>query len=136
MQPALLAPSLDFSTPASDGVLVSAGVPIHRISFPPSLSPIPTWITGSSHGTIFSSPSPHTTTSSLSWARTAPLGRPHAPGVLYGGGDGTLFSSDTGAPSGATPALFDAHPRDEASTQAASLYYKLEFPTYDGLKDR
>jgi hypothetical protein len=64
-----------------------------------------------------------------------PLGGPHAPGILYGGSDETLFSSDMGAPSGATPALFDAHPRDEAYTQAAPLYYKLEFPTYDGLQD-
>jgi hypothetical protein len=115
-QPALPASSLAFSTPAGDGAPTLVGVPIHRISFPPSPSPLPPWLAGSSQA------------SSLSWLRIAPLGYPHAPDVLYGGIDGSLFPSDVGALLGAASVPFDAHPRDEAPAQTTPRFYKLEFP--------
>jgi hypothetical protein len=54
-QPTLQAPSVGFSTPANARAGVSAGVPIHRLSFPPSPSRIPPWVLGATQGTAFSS---------------------------------------------------------------------------------
>jgi hypothetical protein len=56
-------------------------------------------------------------------------------GVLYGGVDGTLFTSTfaaarEGVESSAGGAAFEVPP-----SQATPRFYKLEFPTYDGTVD-
>jgi hypothetical protein len=56
-------------------------------------------------------------------------------GILYGGVDGTLFTSASvaareGAESSAEGAAFEVPP-----SQATPRFYKLEFPTYDGTVD-
>jgi hypothetical protein len=55
--------------------------------------------------------------------------------VLYGGVDGTLFPSDVGATTGVATTSFGLPPRSEGASQAVPRFYKLEFPTYDGLDD-
>jgi hypothetical protein len=57
------------------------------------------------------------------------------PRVLYGGFNGTLFPSDVGATTGAAAASSGLPPRSEGASQAFLRFYKLEFPTYDGLDD-
>ena len=66
----------------------SQGVPIQQIKFPPSPSPLPAWITGSSKP-IYTAPStqPHLPPLPATGAVLAPGGAP-APGILYGGVDG------------------------------------------------
>ena len=65
----------------------SQGVPIQQIKFPPSPSPLPNWIAGSSK-LIYTAPStqPHLPPLPTTGAVMAPGGAP-APGVLYGGVD-------------------------------------------------
>jgi hypothetical protein len=57
------------------------------------------------------------------------------PHILYGGADGVLFPPDVGATTGAASASSGLPLRSEGASQAVPCFYKLEFPTYDGLDD-
>jgi hypothetical protein len=116
----------------------SSGVPIHCLPFPSSPSQLPPWVLGPTTTATFSSPPPCTTPERQLRPHPAPMGSRGAatpPGVLYGGVDGTLFSSASTAAredteSSARGAAFEAPPG-----QATLRFYKLEFLTYDGTVD-
>ena len=117
----------------------SHGVPIQQIKFPPSPSPLPAWIAGSSKP-IYTAPStqPHLPPLPTTGAVMAPGGAP-APGVLYGGVDGPLFHGGSLmlTLSATLPSLDStgAAPSVAAQDPPPSKFYKLEFATYDGSID-
>jgi hypothetical protein len=133
-QAALPAPSAPSWT-TFDTAFVSDGVPIHRVPFPHSPSPLPPWLSGTLLEPVFSSPPPRTVPPPLLGSATASHGGPRVPRVLYGGVDGTLFPSDVGATTGATTASFGLPLRSEGASQAVPRFFKFEFPTYDSLDD-
>jgi hypothetical protein len=55
--------------------------------------------------------------------------------ILYRGVEGVLFPPDVGASTGAASASSEPPLRLEGANQAVPHFYKLEFPTYDGLDD-
>jgi hypothetical protein len=57
------------------------------------------------------------------------------PHILYGGVDRVLFPPDVDATTGAASASSGPPLRSEGASQAVPRFYKLEFPTYDGLDD-
>ena len=82
----------------------SQGVPIQQIKFPPSPSPLPAWIAGSSKP-IYTAPStqPHLPPLPATGAVLA-LGGAPAPGVFYGGAASPSMDSTGAAPSAAAQA--------------------------------
>eukprot|EP00267_Zea_mays_P041776 XP_020393703.1 vegetative cell wall protein gp1-like [Zea mays] len=103
--------------------------PIHKICFPPSPSPIPSWAQGTStiSPPVYSMASPRSAlmTSLPSSAAGGPL-RPHVPAAI------AAWSPYHGLPQDddvQTTAYGGAEAR------APPCYYKLEFATYDGSED-
>jgi hypothetical protein len=133
-QMALLAPSAPSWT-TSDAASVSAGVPIHRVPFPHSPSPLPPWLAGTTPEPVFSLLPPRTGLPPLPGSVTAPRVGPWVPRFLYGGVDEVLFPSDVGTSTGAAAASSGPPLRAEGASQAVLCFYKLEFPMYDGLDD-
>jgi hypothetical protein len=117
----------------------SAGVPLSRISWPASPSPIPSWAMGSLP--VYSS---------APVSATSPQHQPvqsGAVGTLYGGIDGTAFGgsgSVTDFPPipGLAPTLEamlnadnPAYAGPPGSAHAPPHFYKLDFSTFDGVVD-
>ena len=123
----------------------SEGVPIQQIRFPPSPSPLLTWVAGSLEPVYTGTGTqPHLPPHSTSSATMAHGGIP-ASGVLYGGVDGPLFHGGSPMPSFFAPSSSVDNAGGPSMPGGATLpavhnppppkFSKLEFPTYDGSVD-
>nr|XP_020155982.1 formin-like protein 14 [Aegilops tauschii subsp. strangulata] len=118
-QPQLPAPPPPSTGPGSP---TQGGVPVQQVRFPPSPSPIPAWLTGSSPLPVYTS-----------------AGDPRAPTLQFGDPSGSVGHS-TGrshadrAPQSSLLRTFEPVGHG-APTQTPPRFAKLDFATYDGTED-
>jgi hypothetical protein len=116
----------------------SSEVPIHRLSFLRSPSQLPSWLLGSTTSAVVSSPPPRTTAERQPPPQTtaaASRGGVPAFGTLYGGVDGTIFSSISAAAADVAESSDREAALEFNQGQAVPCFYKLEFPMCDGTVD-
>nr|XP_020199196.1 vegetative cell wall protein gp1-like [Aegilops tauschii subsp. strangulata] len=118
-QPQLPAPPLPSTGPGSPS---QGGVPIQQVRFPPSPSPIPAWLTGSSPPPVYTS-----------------TGDPPAPTLQFGDPSGSAGHSTGRGHTDRVPQsslLRTSEPvGHDAPTQTPPRFAKLDFATYDGTED-
>nr|XP_020163293.2 uncharacterized protein LOC109748681 [Aegilops tauschii subsp. strangulata]XP_020163294.2 uncharacterized protein LOC109748681 [Aegilops tauschii subsp. strangulata] len=122
--PGSVPPQLPAPPPPSTGPgsPLQGGVPIQQVRFPPSPSPIPAWLTGSSPSPVYTS-----------------AGDPPAPTLQFGDpSDSAGYSMGRGHADQAPQSslLRTSEPVGHgAPTQTPPRFAKLDFATYDGTED-